>query len=374
MLTVTSSWPAGQRNRPDPQRLWAEFEGIFEREYYTESGPRVRALEARLAALAGAPQAVCISNPAVAWAMLFEASGVAGQTVAIPAAAAACVLQGLNWAGCRIHWTSVDPLTPDLPMRRPSLQLQSSSFAGCAAQVGVHAWGGACPAPILEAGPASPGDPLTFFDASAALAVEHPQGPIGQLGGASVLALDATHLVDAAQGAVIFTADADLADRLRCMRSSGGVVRRLTVRRTVNGRMSEAQAAQAHVLLDDLPAILERNHRQFAVYESELSGLQGLTWLTGLGCRVSNHQQAVAHIADAAALIAVRQGLARQGCALPPVFCDVVEIPAARLARESLEAQLLILPLGQDLEEAAIAHLARQVRQAYTEALELSPA
>lgn len=362
--TLARSWKCGQNNRADATRLWAEIEGILEREYYTESGPLVRRLEKRLGELLGAQQVVCVGNPSVAWAMLLDASGVSGQSVIVPATAPRRLLEGLAWADCK---ALLCPVRSEDGWQLSAEQIQAAVISDAVAIVGVHEWGGACDVERLKAH-AMLRQQVLLFDASSSLAVRYRSGSLAAQGEAAVLSFDTIHLLDAYQGAAIVTDNIDLADRLRCMRSSGGIQRRVKVNRTVNGRMSEAQAAQALVLLDDLPSLLARNFRQFNHYQEKLRCLQDIVWLTGFGVEETNCEQAVIELRSSDAMQRLKALCIERSLILPSLLEDAVYLDSLEVhkVRVALQSSVLALPLGQDVDDDDIRCVSEVVRQALT--------
>jgi dTDP-4-amino-4,6-dideoxygalactose transaminase len=84
------------------------FTGIFERHYYTESGPLVLGLEAAIRKRTGAQHAVCVSNPAVAWVMLLEA-GLESRQVLVSSSAPVALFEALPWVQCSCQACDVSP-------------------------------------------------------------------------------------------------------------------------------------------------------------------------------------------------------------------------------------------------------------------------
>jgi len=111
-----------------------------------------------------------------------------------------------------------------------------------------------------------------------------------------VFSFDRENLICSDNDACICTNDELLADRLRCMRSTGGVIRKVPVSKTVNGRMSEAQAAYALMGLERLDYWISRNHEQHKLYESSLSGKAGANVISARGVTKSNYQNTIVYL------------------------------------------------------------------------------
>ena len=231
----------GQQNYPEPEAVRSYLHGIFQRQYYTESGPLVRRLETEICQLLGVDHVICVSNAAVAWLMLLDAVDLGVGRLLLPATAPTQLQEALRWIdfphqlhdisaenGFRPHRTDADIRIDD----------------GVSALITINPWGGACDLTGLSALAQEHKIPL-LIDSSEAFGCHFDDRPVGSHGIAEVFSFEPGNLINGAGSACICTQDETLADRLRCMRSSGGVVRQVPVRKTVNGRMSEAQAAYA---------------------------------------------------------------------------------------------------------------------------------
>lgn len=240
--------PLDQQNRLEPETLRGFFHGIFQRQYYTESGPLVRCLEAEVGKLLGTNYVVCVSNPSVAWLMLLEAAELGSGRLLIPAIASRALQEAINWIGYLNRQYDVSSIA--------GCRSQRTDFAAymdghVAAMIASNPGDGACDPLRLKTLAEEFGVPL-FYDASEYFSCRPDERLIDAWCEAVVFSFGTDNSVSSAGGACICTLDEALADRLRCMRSSGGVVRQVAVRKTVNGRMSEAQAAYALLSLKRL--------------------------------------------------------------------------------------------------------------------------
>ncbi len=203
------------------------FEGIFERQYYTENGPLVRELEAQLRAHTQAPHVVAVMNEFVAYLMLMDSLPREGDLL-VPEQAPAGLQQALHW----------------LPQIQPVVYRQAHDIPGllnpatCAVVGCSTDWTEEAASRAQTALRAAGGLPL-ILDCS-----QEPLRPLVH-GNAHICSLHASAALSAMEGAYLAVSDTDWADRMRTMRSSSGAPRALPVKKTVNGRLSEAHAAVA---------------------------------------------------------------------------------------------------------------------------------
>ncbi len=344
-------FPSGQQNRPSPEALRRYVEGIFERQYYTESGPLVRRLEAELAQHFGVGHVIAISNPAVAWIMLLEA-GLSSRRLLVPANAPSPLLEAINWMDCS---QVVCDVYPKSGYRQQRADAELAIRDETDVIIGVNPWGGACDVTGLTELAQLHQIPI-FFDSSESFACCLEEGPIGAFGQAEVFDLNAKNLLNGAGGACICTNDESLADRLRCMRSSGGVIRQAPVRKTVNGRMSEIQAAYALISLEQIDALIARNNQQHALYHQHLSPLPSLQILSGKGVLDSNHQQAVIALDGTKQRDALFQHLRSQGypVVIPQFGADLYPQRYRLPGLTDLRQTAVELPLGSRIDADGI--------------------
>ena len=203
---------------------WAEIEtaldGILDRRWYTNHGPLACRLETEWAASSGVRHAVVVTNPTIGLIMLADALCLAGEVLLSALAPPRCA-QALAWAGLQPRFCDVDPVT-----LAPAPDATHEVRATTIALLGTNG-----------------ADPVAL----AALAAEH--GLIlyhdGARRGTTPALVDLPAHGDDAGAACLLTDDDQLAARLRNIRSSYGAGTPVPVVRTVNGRLSEAQAAMA---------------------------------------------------------------------------------------------------------------------------------
>ena len=186
----------------------AALDGMLDRRWYTNHGPMAQALEARAAQVYGVRHAVVVANPTIGLVMLLEALTLKGEVLVPPGARTRCH-QALRWAGL----TATSRIGPGV-----------AAILCSPADVDYH-WAA---------------------EAAAAGVAFLTDGLGAHLGPALV---DLLAWGDDAGAACVATDDDALAARLRNIRSSYGAGVPVAVGRTVNGRISEIQAAVALLAL-----------------------------------------------------------------------------------------------------------------------------
>lgn len=289
--TFASPLPVGQMNFPEWERFESAFRGIFSRRYYTNHGPLVQELEARLCELLGVQHVICMTNATIALMIAAKALELHGKVI-VPAFTFAATIQSLTWAGLEPIFCDVDPSTHHIT---PQL-VQPLLADSVSAVLGVHLWGNVCDVEGLRQ-ITSKRNVRLYFDAAHAFGCTYNNTPVGGLGDLEIFSFHATKVVNAGEGGCVSTNNDSLADRLRNIRSSYGV--RDTVFpdiMTGNGRMSEAQAALALLSLEDYEKNRQMNRERFEQYAALLGPLPGFRFIFPNPHEKSNHQYIVAEV------------------------------------------------------------------------------
>ncbi len=188
---------------PSWDELCRSMAGIFERQYYTETGPLLRELESRLQANIGFQEVICTINEFVAWLMVLDT--LERGDVLVPFSTSPLILDCFGWvAHLKPVFWNLERGTTEFP------QLITTSTRA----VLLPATG-----PTVEATRAElPRPDIQVFCDMTALPLTGPSGA-----DAHVCSMHGASPFAAAEGAYVATDSADLADRVRTMRSSSGV-------------------------------------------------------------------------------------------------------------------------------------------------------
>jgi dTDP-4-amino-4,6-dideoxygalactose transaminase len=266
--------------------------GIIDRQYYTNHGPLVRELETRLESFLRVKNAVTVTNATVGLYLAYLGLGLEGKILmpsfTFVAAAQAAVLAGLDPVFC-----DVDPSTHQMTPASAERALEARVSAVCP----VNLWGGAVDVPALGDWARSHDVPL-IFDSAHGFGVERTEGKLGRFGRAEIFSFHATKIMAATEGGCVCTDDDELAERIRNMRSNYGIRRPMSVRLTVNARLSEAQGAIALLNLEGIDSHTANNRAIFESYRSALETVPGVRLVEPSNVSRSNYQYVVLEIAE----------------------------------------------------------------------------
>lgn len=206
------------------------FMGIFNRQYYTESGPLVQELEKTLQKKLKIRNVVCVSNASIAWLMLLDQL-FSKSFFFTPQNTSKQLKEAISWLGFpSIEYNKIKKIIPVInKVRKNGKVIFVRNNIDFQDSDGIH-------------------NEIAIDSNDTLIDTQFSDELLGantrdiELSSCGVLSFD-SFATDFGFGACIYTDDDDFSDVLRCMRSSGGIRRKVPVKRTVNGRMSEAQAA-----------------------------------------------------------------------------------------------------------------------------------
>ncbi|MGH8874029.1 MAG: DegT/DnrJ/EryC1/StrS family aminotransferase [Acidimicrobiia bacterium] len=261
--------PFAQPTIEEPERVESMVGGALSSGRLTD-GPLVRELEERIAETFRVAHCVAVSSCTVGLMLVIQALRPAGP-VLIPSFTFSATAHAACWNGVEIVFADCDPET---------WCLGSANVAGRPALVvGVHVSGVPCDVDGLSRMASESGAALIFDAAHGAGSLVTSNGslrPLGGFGLAEVFSLTPTKVLGGAEGGLIATNDAALADELRVARNYGNPGDYNTRVAALNGRLSELHAALALAGLDHLEARVAHRNRVAGLYRDLLSDLPGI--------------------------------------------------------------------------------------------------
>lgn len=318
-------------------------------------GPLVRELEERAAVALGATHCVAVSSGTVGLLLLLQALDVAGP-VLVPSFTFSATAHAVVWNGLDVFFADCDAATwclgPDQIVGRP------------AAVIGVHVSGVPVDVVGLEKSAAEMGVPVIYDAAHGAGSLvatsDGSSTPLGGFGVGAVFSLTPTKVMSGAEGGLVTTNDAAMAEHLRIARNYGNPGDYDTRFAGLNARLSELHAALALGSLERLEDRVVHRNAVAARYQAGLGEIPGVSW-QGLpdGSRSSYKDFTIRIEEDAfgAPRDAVNAALHAEGISTrlyysPPVhlqaaYADVVTPPLP--VTETLGKQVITLPMWSHL-------------------------
>lgn len=264
----------GRPNIPDTQPFFERMRGVFERGWLSNDGPLVRELERRLVEISGAKHAVAVANATLGLEIAARALGF-HQEVVVPAMTFVATAHAIVWQGMEPVLADVDPATHMLSVEsaRRAITPRTTGI------IPVHLWGLTCDVDGLV-GLARERGLKVMFDGSHSLFATYRGQPIGRFGDATVFSFHATKFINSFEGGAIVTNDDEVAEQCRRQRNFGFTGYDQVDDLGINAKMHEASAAMGLTSLDAAEEIIAANRRNLGLYESLLSELPGLSFIS----------------------------------------------------------------------------------------------
>lgn len=257
----------------DKERILTDVESSLESGIVT-NGPRVRELEEAAARLFQVQHCVAVASCTLGLMLVIQAS-TDGATGVVPSFTFSATAHALAWNGLEPRFIDCDPDTwciraEDLP-EDPLLV------------VGVHVSGVPCDVIGLQRRADEVGATLIFDSAHASGTLVEVDGalrPLGGFGRAEVFSLTPTKVLSGAEGGLVTTDDADLAERVRFGRDYGNPGDYDTRFVGLNARLSELNAAVALAGLAHLEQRTQHRNQLAGRYRELLGELPGIGFQT----------------------------------------------------------------------------------------------
>lgn len=316
-------------------------------------GAEVAAFEADYAVALGGGQVTGVASGTDAIELLLRALEMGPNgAVVLPALAPSAVAAAVRRAGAHIVLCDVEEGTLTLCPKALTERLKGAD--NIRAVLAVHLYGHPCDWEALEEACEHHGVFL-IEDASQAHGAVWRQKTVGTLGGASVWSFYPTKNLGALGDAgAVWTSEAALAEKLRCLREYGWRQRHVSELPGINSRLDEMQAAMLRVKLPSLGEQVRKRRELASRYLQHLSKV----WLPVVreGCGHAFHQFVVrsehrealrAHLKQRGVPSAV---LYPRALHQQPAFSCAESFPVA----EKAVHEVLSLPLHPYLSEPAI--------------------
>lgn len=258
---------------PDPIKLLDYSRIFYDRKQFTNNGPVNQLLEARLAKWHGTTRCVTFSSAFWGISLAIRQLALPGRSEVItPSLTYRRMGEIIASAGMIPRYCDIDPDT---------LAQTAATTAPCvndntALILGAHPTVNCCDAAGLENLSTRTGIPLLFDSVESAFETVGGRR-VGTFGLAEAFSIHATKLVNGFEGGYVVTNDDALADHLALMRGFGISVEDDVATFGINAKLNEIHAAMALASLDELPALIERNHQRYLAYRSLLHRIDGVT-------------------------------------------------------------------------------------------------
>jgi dTDP-4-amino-4,6-dideoxygalactose transaminase len=256
---------------PSREKLSKYIDGIYQRQWLTNSGPLVEELTKRLEAHLGVKNLLLVANGTLALQIAYRALGVSDRTQGAKPEAITTPFTYIATASS-MKWEGVQPVFVDIDSSDWCLDpknVEASITPNTRAIIPVHVFGNACDVEEIDE-IAARRNIKVIYDACHAFGVKYRGESLLKFGDAATLSFHATKLFHTAEGgAIIFKRREDL-DRAKKMINFGLSGPETIEELGVNAKMNELQAAMGLCVLDEMDANM---NNRLAIWEAYKSGL-----------------------------------------------------------------------------------------------------
>ena len=261
MINVTKTY------LPNKEKYQKYVDEIFESGWITNNGPKVKALEKRLAKYLGVKNIVLVSNGTVALEIAYRTLDIKGFAITTPFSFVATTSSLVT--------NNILPIFADID--KETLNINSKNIEqlitpNTSAIVPVHVFGNACEVEEIEQ-IAKKHDLKVIYDAAHAFDVKYKAKSVLNYGDISTLSFHATKLFHTIEGGALIINDDKLAQKARYLINFGIKNSEEISHLGTNAKMNEFEAAMGLCLLDDIKEIEEKRKIVIENYRKELKDL-----------------------------------------------------------------------------------------------------
>lgn len=246
------------------------LDGIWQRNWLTNDGPLVQALEEKLGACLDVPHLAATANGTLALQFAIRALAQQGEIITTPFSYIATASSVL-WEGCTPVFADINPQDFNLDPEKAKALIGPKTKAILA----THVFGNPCAIAALEKLKKDAGIAL-IFDGAHAFGTRYRRQSVFAFGDATMGSLHATKLYHSVEGGILTTSNTELDQQFRFLRNFGHNGFGQFSLPGINGKMSELHAAMGLVNLQHLESILPNRKSAWLRYADNLknSGLQ----------------------------------------------------------------------------------------------------
>jgi dTDP-4-amino-4,6-dideoxygalactose transaminase len=346
--------------RPDIERFLDYSRRFHEAKHYTNEGPMVRLIEARLADFHQTRHCITFANGFWAIVMTITALALPGRSeVVMPSLTYRRLADIAAWTRLKPRFCEVDPGTLAVTAetveacltRETALILAAHPIVNCCDVERIAALGSKADLPVV-------------FDSVESVYETVPGGKIGSFGDAECFSLHASKLINGFEGGYVTTSNDELAGRLKVMRGFGFFGPDNVIEFGLNAKLIEPHACMALASLDDLEAQVSRNRKRYNRYKKLLPSVSGLRLVEFDETQRTSYKNIVVEVtgdwalsrAETLDLLHAEGALARPYYA-PPLHqkkMSYPHIPVILPETDRLAELFLLLPCGHFVSEPDI--------------------
>lgn len=260
----------GRPNIGNHARFLQRAGEILDSGWLSNNGPVAQEFERRITEFLGVKHCVAMCNGTIALEIATRALDLKGEVI-VPSYTFVATAHALQWQEITPIFADIDPATQNLDPDAVRRMITPRTTG----VIGVHLWGRGAPVVELRSVAQAHGLRL-MFDASHGFGNTYGGMPLGNFGDCEVFSFHATKFFNTFEGGAVVTNDDRLAEKMRLMRNFGFSGYDRVIYPGTNGKMTEIAAAMGLTNLEDLPAFVAINRRNYHAYRDEIRTIRGL--------------------------------------------------------------------------------------------------
>jgi dTDP-4-amino-4,6-dideoxygalactose transaminase len=353
--------------QPSLSKYQTYLEGIYQRNWLTNSGPLLKELESRLSDYLGVQHLMLVANGTLALQVAYRALGVdTGDVVTTPFTFAATP-GSIMWQGLQPKFVDIADkslnISPDLITKRLSTIKDTNNIRAIAA---VHVFGNPCDVEQIDK-IAQQHKLKVIYDAAHAFGCQYKGQSLLNYGDAATLSLHATKLFHCIEGGAIVFKHKDDIDKARQLINFGFDKDNMPEYAGINAKMSEFHAAMGLAMIDEIDEIITQRKEIVATYQHHLAGIvEFQTW-----SQHSENNGAYMPVLfnNESDLLLVQKSLTANAIQSRRYFypslntCAVYKDEVGCPVSESTALRVLCLPVFVGLEKADIKTICQTIKQ-----------
>lgn len=249
---------------PAEKEYRAYIRSIWNREWLTNNGPLVNALELKLKNYLKLHHLLFVTNGTVALQMAIKALKIKGEVITTPFSFVATT-SSIVWQGCKPVFADINPLTFNIDPDK----IEAAITPHTSAILATHVFGNPCDVEAIQ----SIADKYrlkVIYDAAHCFGTKVNGQSIFSYGDISTTSFHSTKLFHTVEGGGVFTRDPDVLRKLALMRNFGYSGIDTFSELGINAKNSEFHAAMGLCNINHIDAILVQRKQLYKKYQELL--------------------------------------------------------------------------------------------------------
>jgi len=248
-----------------------EFKGyvktIWERQWLTNNGPLVNALELKLKEYLGIDHLLYVTNGTIALQLAIKALGLTGEVITTPFSFVATT-SSIVWQGCEPVFVDIDAGTFNIDPAK----IEAAITVKTTAILATHVFGNPCDIDAIKK-IADRHNLKVIYDAAHCFGVRYKNKSIFEYGDISITSFHATKLFHTIEGGGVFTKQPELLKKMAIMRNFGYSGVDTFSDQGINAKNCELHAAMGLCNLNHVDEILRQRKKLYSHYLYRLGKL-----------------------------------------------------------------------------------------------------